>query len=405
LDGTDVSVAGRVVLKRIMGKASFVHIQDGAGRIQIYVSVNDVGEDMYAFFKDWDLGDIIGVAGKVFRTKTGETSIHATGIELLAKSVKPLPDKYHGLTNTDLRFRERYVDLIVNPEVKDIFVKRSRVISSMREYLDKRGFLEVETPILNNIAGGAEARPFVTYHNTLHLDMYLRIATELHLKRLIIGGFDKVYELGRVFRNEGIDYKHNPEFTTVELYQAYADYNDMMDLTEEMIRFVLQKTLGTQKIVYEGVEIDFGKPFRRVKFFDIAKNIADFDENIEQTLVQPTFVIDYPVESSPLCKKKKGDPKIVERFELFIMGRELANAYSELNDPIDQRARFVEQMKLREKGNDEAHMIDEDFLNAMEYGMPPTGGLGIGIDRLCMMLTGVHAVRECLLFPTMKPAK
>ena len=402
LEGKTVAIAGRVVLKRVMGKASFVHLLDERGRIQVYVSVNDVGEADYSAFKDWDLGDIVGVSGTVFRTKTGEISVHARQIVLLAKSIKPLPDKYHGLTNPDLRFRERYVDLIVNPEVKNIFVLRSKIITAMREFLDNQNFLEVETPILQNIPGGAEARPFITHHNTLNMPMYLRIATELHLKRLIVGGFERVYEIGRIFRNEGMDYKHNPEFTTLELYAAYTDYNDMMNLTERMFRHILLKTIGKTTIEYEGQTIDFGKPWARVKMTEIAKNMKDFDDNIEHTLIQPTFVMDYPTESSPLTKKKPDNPKVVERFELFVLGRELANAYSELNDPIDQRARFDEQMKKRAKGDDEAHMIDEDFLNAMEYGMPPTGGLGIGIDRLVMMIAGVHSIRECLLFPTMK---
>ncbi|MCL2228919.1 MAG: lysine--tRNA ligase, partial [Firmicutes bacterium] len=338
-------------------------------------------------------------------TKTGEISVHASQIVLLAKSIKPLPDKYHGLKDPELRYRERYVDLISNPEVRDIFVLRSKIIKSIREFLDKKGFLEVETPILQNIPGGADARPFITKHNALNMEMYLRIANELHLKRLIIGGFEKVYEIGRMFRNEGISYKHNPEFTNMELYQSYADYNDMMDLTEEMFKFVMQKTLGTTTIVYEGQTIDFGKPWRRVKMLDIAKSFEDFEENIEATLIQPTFVMDYPVETSPLAKRKKDDPNFVERFELFVFGRELANAYSELNDPIDQRTRFEEQMKKRAAGNDEAHMLDDDFLNAVSYGMPPTGGLGVGVDRLIMMITGVHSIRECLFFPTMKPVK
>jgi lysyl-tRNA synthetase class 2 len=402
LNGQYVAVAGRIILKRIMGKASFCHILDERGKIQIYIAVNDIGEESYSLFRDFDLGDIIGVQGKVFKTKTGEISVHAEGVELLAKAIKPLPDKYHGLKDPEMRYRERYVDLIVNPEVKKIFETRSKIIRSMREYLDGEGFIEVETPILQNIPGGAEARPFITHHNTLNMQMYLRIATELHLKRLIVGGFEKVYEIGRIFRNEGISYKHNPEFTTVELYQSYADYNDMMNLTEKMLRHIMKKTLGTTVIEYEGKKIDFGKPFKRLRMTEIAKDLKDFDENVEATLIEPTFVIDYPTETSPLTKKKRGNPNITERFELFICGREFGNAYSELNDPIDQRARFMEQMRKREKGDDEAHMIDEDFLNALEYGMPPTGGLGIGIDRLVMLLTGVHSIRECLLFPTMK---
>ena len=399
----DVAVAGRIVLKRVMGKASFAHILDEQGRIQLYIAVNDLGDAAYEAFKKWDLGDIVGAKGFVFKTKTGEISVHVKELVLLAKALIPLPDKHHGLKDADLRFRERYVDLIVNPEVKQIFTTRSKIISAIREFLDGEGFLEVETPILQTIAGGAEARPFITHHNTYNMPMYLRIAPELYLKRLIVGGYEKVYELARNFRNEGVSYKHNPEFTMLELYQAYTDYNGMADLIERLFRYVLQKVIGTTKITYEGHQLDFGKPWRRVKMFDIAKSVKDFEDNIEPTLIQPTIVLDYPIEISPLAKKKKGSPQFTERFEYFICGREFGNAYSELNDPIDQRERFVQQMKEREKGNDEAHMLDEDFVNALSYGMPPTGGLGLGIDRLIMLITGVHSIRECLLFPTMKP--
>jgi len=403
MEGKKVSVAGRIVLKRVMGKASFVHILDERGQIQLYVAVNDIGEPSYNAFVEYDLGDIIGASGKVFKTRTGEISVHVSKIQILAKAIKPLPDKYHGLKDNELRFRERYVDLIANPEVRDIFVLRSNIIKSIRKFLDAKGFLEVETPILQTIPGGAEARPFITKHNALNMPMFLRIANELHLKRLIIGGFERVYEMGRMFRNEGLSYKHNPEFTNIELYQAYADYNDMMDLTEDLVRYVLKETLGTTTINYEGQEIDFGSPWKRVKMMDIATSVQDFEDRVEATLIQPTFVMDYPTESSPLAKRKKDDPSVVERFELFVFGRELANAYSELNDPVDQRLRFEEQMKKRQKGDEEAHMLDEDFLNAVSYGMPPTGGLGIGVDRLIMFLTNVHSIRECLLFPTMKP--
>ena len=434
-----VSVAGRIILRRIMGKASFAHIQDQHGKIQIYVSVNDVGEPAYDFFKDWDVGDIIGVNGFVFKTKTGEITVHAKSIVLLAKALKPLPEKYHGLRDNELRFRERYVDLIANPEVKEIFTFRSKIIKSIRQFLDSEGFLEVETPILQTIPGGAEARPFITHHNALNMKMYLRIAPELYLKRLIVGGFEKVYELGRVFRNEGLSYRHNPEFTMMELYQAYTDVGGMMDITERLFRHVFKNTIDRLIIKYETHELDFSRPFRRVLMVDLVREttgldfnklklaqiekelkdkyqcdlpkdktwgtllFAAFDQLVEKTLIQPTFVLGYPVEVSPLAKKSKADPRQTDRFELFIVGREMVNAFSELNDPIDQRARFDQQMREREKGNDEAHMLDEDFLNALNYGLPPTGGLGIGIDRLVMLITGVHSIRECLLFPTMKP--
>jgi lysyl-tRNA synthetase class 2 len=433
-----VSVAGRVVLKRMMGKASFVHILDGDGKIQIYVTVNDVGEAAYESFKKWDIGDIIGVTGFVFKTRTGETSVHAKGIELLSKALIPLPDKFHGLRDNDLRYRERYVDLIANPEVRETFITRSKIIKAVREFLDGEGFLEVETPMLQNIQGGAEARPFITHHNTLNLKMYMRIAPELYLKRLIVGGLERVYELGKVFRNEGMSIKHNPEFTIMELYQAYTDYHGMADITERLFKHVLARTIGTQKINYMDTEIDFGGAWRRVTMVDAVRGATGLDFNklnateaeaalkkmgaelpknktwgeflyaafenfVEEKLIQPTFVLDYPIEISPLTKKKKGDPRLTERFELFIFGREMGNAYSELNDPIDQRARFDAQMQERARGNEEAHMLDEDFVNALSYGMPPTGGLGIGIDRMVMLVTGARSIRDVLLFPTMKP--
>ena len=440
LEGKTVAIAGRIVLKRVMGKASFAHILDGSGKIQIYIAIDEVGEQSYSLFKDWDLGDIIGVTGFIFKTKTGEVSVHAKSVTLLAKAVKPLPDKYHGLRDVDTRFRERYVDLIVNPEVKQIFLLRSLVIKAMREFLDNEGFLEVETPILQNIPGGAEARPFITHHNSLNMKMYLRISFELYLKRLIIGGLERVYEIGRDFRNEGLSYKHNPEFTMMELYQAYTDYNGMADITERMVKYVLGKTIGKTKVEYEGHQIEFGGEWRRTTMIEAVREVTKldfnkltaataeaelkklhielpksktwgtllfsaFDQLVEKTLIQPTFVLDHPIEISPLAKKKKSDPRLTERFELFVCGREMGNAYSELNDPIDQRERFEAQERERAGGNDEAHMTDEDFLNAMSYGMPPTGGLGIGIDRLIMLIAGVHSIRECLLFPTMKPLK
>ncbi|KAI4454058.1 lysyl-trna synthetase [Holotrichia oblita] len=439
LQGKTVSVAGRIILKRMMGKASFTHILDGEGKIQFYISINDVGESAYEEFKKWDLGDIVGATGTVFKTKTGETSVHVNKIQLLAKALIPLPDKYHGLKDNDVRYRERYVDLIVNPDVKKIFITRSKIISAMREFLDGEGFLEVETPVLQTIPGGAEARPFVTHHNTLNMKMYMRIATELYLKRLIIGGFERVYEIGKNFRNEGMSYKHNPEFTLMELYQAYTDYHGMMDITERMYKYILDKVIGTRKVMFEDAEINMDGKWRRLTMVDAVKEVvgvdfnkltaeaaekqlkgkmelpknktwgellyAAFDQLVEKTLVQPTFIIDYPVEISPLTKRKKSEPRVTERFELFICGREMGNAYSELNDPIDQRARFEAQMKEREKGNDEAHMMDEDFVNAMSYGMPPTGGLGLGIDRMIMLFTNQHSIRDVLLFPTMKPLK
>ena len=440
LEGKDVTIAGRIMAKRIMGKASFVHIQDCDGKIQSYVSINDLGEESYKDFKEDDIGDIIGITGFVFKTRTGEISIHAKELTLLSKSLRPLPEKYHGLKDTDLRYRQRYVDLIVNPEVKDTFLKRTEIIKEIRRILDEKIFLEVETPILNTIAGGASARPFITHHNTLDIDMYLRIANELYLKRLIVGGFDKVYEMGRMFRNEGMDIKHNPEFTNIELYAAFEDYNDMMDITEEIVSKTAQKVLGTTKINYQGTDIDLTPNWKRVTMIDaikeqtgvdfntietdeealeVAKKLEVeidaiktsrgeiinqiFEDKVEETLIQPTFIYDYPVEVSPLTKRKPSDPRLTERFELFIGGREYANAYSELNDPIDQYERFLNQVKQREAGDDEANMMDEDFVAALEYGMPPTGGLGIGVDRLIMLLTDQASIRDILLFPTMKP--
>lgn len=439
LENQDVSIAGRIITWRDMGKANFIDILDGKGKIQVYVRINDVGEDSFADFKTWDIGDIVGITGFVFKTRRGEISVHAKSIKLLSKSLLPLPEKWHGLTNQDLRYRQRYVDLIVNPEVKDTFVKRSRIISEMRNFLNEKGFLEVETPILHNEAGGANARPFITHHNSLDIDLYLRIALELHLKRLIVGGIDRVYEIGRVFRNEGMDPKHNPEFTLMELYQSYTDYNGMMDITEEMIRYIAGKVLGTTEIQYGDAAIDLGKPFERLSMVDAVKKYAGvdfneiktddeakavakehhveyedrhkkgdilnlfFDEFVEDKLIQPTFITNHPVEISPLAKRMPENPAYTERFELFVVGREHANAFSELNDPIDQRARFEAQALLKAQGDDEAQGVDEDFLNALSYGMPPTGGLGIGVDRLVMLLTNTESIRDVLLFPTMKP--
>lgn len=439
LEGQTVSVAGRIMAKRVMGKASFCDVQDREGRIQIYVRKDSVGEEFYEEFKHYDIGDLIGVKGEVFKTKKGEISVKANEIELHAKSLQILPEKWHGLRDTDLRYRQRYLDLIVNPEVKDTFIKRSKIIKEIRRFLDDRGFLEVETPVLHTIPGGAAARPFITHHNALDMDMYMRIALELHLKRLIVGGMEKVYEIGRVFRNEGISIRHNPEFTLLELYEAYTDYHGMMDLTEELIRTVAKNVLGTTKIPYGEYEIDLGKPFERLTMLDAVKKYANidfnevhsteeakalakehnieyqehhkkgdilnlfFEEYVEKNLIQPTFVMDHPVEISPLAKRKPDNPDYTERFELFITTREFANAFSELNDPIDQRKRFEYQEALRAAGDEEANMIDEDFLTALEYGMPPTGGLGIGIDRLVMLLTNSASIRDVLLFPTMKP--
>ncbi len=439
LEGSQVSIAGRLMSKRGMGKASFSDLQDRETKIQLYVRIDGIGEEAYEDFKKFDIGDIVGVKGEVFRTHKGEISVKVSSITLLAKSLKPLPEKWHGLKDVDLRYRQRYVDLIINPEVRKTFFTRSKILTEIRRFLDGRGFLEVETPILNTIPGGATARPFITHHNTLDLDLYLRIAPELYLKRLIVGGMEKVYEMGRMFRNEGMSIKHNPEFTMMEVYEAYTDYNGMMELTESLISTVANKVLGTTKITYQGQEIDLTPPWDRLTMreavlkyagvdFDkidsdeearkLARdrniNVDDnltkgevmsvmFEEMAEENLIQPTFILDYPVEISPLTKRKPDNPELTERFELFITGREMANAYSELNDPIDQKQRFLEQVKKREAGDEEANMMDDDFVNALEYGMPPTGGLGIGIDRLVMLLTDSYSIRDILLFPTMKP--
>ena len=441
LEDKDVSICGRIMTWRDMGKANFIDVHDRTGRIQVYVRMNDIGEEAFKEFKKWDLGDIVQVDGFVFKTRTGEISVHAKKITLLSKSLLPLPEKFHGLTDTDTRYRKRYLDMIMNPDVKDTFIKRSRIISSIREYLDNLGFIEVETPMLNNIPGGAAARPFITHHNTLDMDMYLRIATELYLKRLIVGGMERVYEIGRNFRNEGMDVRHNPEFTCIELYQAYTDYHGMMDIAEALIRNAANEVCdGNLHITFNGTEIDLETPFARMTMIEAVEkysgvNFADFmsdnekaveiakekeieiapgkatwgdilnsffEEYVEDNLIQPTFIMDYPVEISPLTKRKPDCPALTERFELFIVGGEYGNAYSELNDPIDQMERFEAQMKLREAGDDEANMIDHDFVTALEYGMPPTGGLGIGIDRLVMLLTDNYSIRDVLLFPTMK---
>ena len=436
----DVTVAGRIIAKRIMGKASFCTILDSDEKIQSYVSINDLGEESYKEFKTWDIGDIIGITGFVFKTRTEEISVHAKQVTLLSKSLRPLPEKFHGLKDVDLRYRQRYVDLIMNPEVKETFIKRTQIINEIRNILNEKGYLEVETPILNTISGGATARPFVTHHNTLDIDMYLRIATELNLKRLIVGGYDKVYEIGRIFRNEGMDIRHNPEFTSIEFYAAYQDYHDMMDLTEELFQRCAMKVCGTTKITYQGTEIELGGKWKRISMIDSIKEVTGvdfntintdeeavvlakernieipngketrgnvislfFDEYVEKTLVQPTFIYDYPIEISPLAKKCKEDPRLTQRFEAFIGGREYGNAFSELNDPIDQYERFKEEIRARENGDDEAGMMDEDFVTALEYGLPPTGGEGIGIDRLVMLLTDSASIRDVLLFPTMKP--
>ncbi|MBR3132735.1 MAG: lysine--tRNA ligase [Clostridia bacterium] len=437
----DVTVAGRIIAKRIMGKASFCTIQDCDERIQSYVSINDLGEESYKAFKTWDIGDIIGITGFVFKTRTEEISVHAKEVKLLSKSLRPLPEKFHGLKDPDLRYRQRYTDLIVNPEVKESFVLRSKIISSIRKILEDKGYLEVETPILNTISGGATAKPFITHHNSLDLDMYLRIALELNLKRLIVGGFDKVYEIGRVFRNEGMDIRHNPEFTELELYAAYQDFHDMMDITEEIFSKTAMNVLGTTEVEYQGQKVNLAPGWKRITMIDsikeacgvdfnqiqtdeeavaIAKErgieIPDktketrgdvislfFDEYVEKTLVQPTFVYEYPIEISPLAKRCKDDKRMTERFEVFICGREYGNAFSELNDPIDQYERFKKQVEAREAGDEEAGMMDEDFIQALEIGLPPTGGLGIGVDRLVMLLTDAASIRDALLFPTMKP--
>lgn len=438
-EGKEVALAGRIMSKRDMGKASFFDLMDSSGKIQVYMKVNIVGEEPYDQFKKWDIGDICGVKGEVFRTRHGEISIRAQEVVLLSKSLLPLPEKFHGLKDTDLRYRQRYVDLIMNPEVRETFVKRTAVIREIRRFLDDKGFLEVETPVLHNVAGGAAARPFITHHNTLDIDMHLRIALELHLKRLIVGGFDKVYEIGRTFRNEGMDTKHNPEFTMLEFYQAYTNYKGIMTLTEEMLRYVTNAVLGTTTVTFCGEEIDFGKPFERITMVDAVKKYAGvdfdqihsleearaaakehhieyeerhlkgdilnlfFDEFCEDKLIQPTFLTEHPVDISPLSKKKADKPEYTERFELFIMGRELCNAYSELNDPIDQKERFEHQVALKAAGDDEAPDMDTDFITALEYGLPPTGGFGMGIDRLVMLLTDQASIRDVLLFPTMKP--
>lgn len=439
LEGREVKIAGRMMSKRVMGKASFADLRDRDGRIQLYVKRDELGEEEYKKFKKMDIGDIIGVEGEVFRTQRGEISVKAKKITLLSKSLQPLPEKFHGLKDQDLRYRQRYVDLIVNPEVKRTFEIRSKVIRAIRAYLDERGFMEVETPILNTIPGGAAARPFVTHHNTLDIDMYLRIAPELYLKRLIVGGFERVYEMGRLFRNEGMSVKHNPEFTTIEIYQAYTDYKGMMELTENMLSTVAKEVLGTYELTYQGETINLAPPWNKMTMLEaiqkysgadfaqtstdaeaeaLAKSIGlepekgmtrgeiinlAFEEKVEENLVQPTFITEYPVEISPLAKRMKDNPAFTERFEIFMTCREFGNAFSELNDPIDQRERFLKQVEKREKGDDEANMMDEDFVLALEYGLPPTGGLGIGIDRLVMLFTDSASIRDVLLFPTMKP--
>ncbi len=438
MEGKQVTLAGRIMQKRVMGKASFCNVLDQSGNIQSYVARDSIGEEAYKDFKKMDIGDIVGVEGEVFKTKTGEISVHASSVKLLSKSLQILPEKYHGLTNTDMRYRQRYVDLIMNPDARDTFIKRSKILSAIRRYLDGQGFLEVETPMLVSNAGGAAARPFETHFNALDEDFKLRISLELYLKRLIVGGLERVYEIGRVFRNEGLDTRHNPEFTLMELYQAYTDYNGMMDLTEKLYRHVAQEVLGTTTITYNGVEMDLGKPFERITMVDAVKKYAGvdwnevetleqaralarekhvefedrhkkgdilslfFEEFAEEHLIQPTFVMDHPIEISPLTKKKPENPEYVERFEFFMNGWEMANAYSELNDPIDQRERFKAQEELLAQGDEEANTTDEDFLNALEIGMPPTGGIGFGIDRMCMLLTDSAAIRDVLLFPTMK---
>jgi lysyl-tRNA synthetase class 2 len=440
-EGKEVRIAGRMMTKRVMGKASFCDILDRDGRIQSYVRKDEIGEEAYAEFKKYDIGDILGIRGEVFKTQKGEISVKAHEVVLLSKSLQILPEKFHGLKDQEMRYRQRYVDLIVNPEVRETFIKRTNIIRSIRRFLDGREFMEVETPVLQTIAGGASARPFITHHNALDMDMYMRIALELPLKRLIAGGFERVYEIGRVFRNEGLSTRHNPEFTMLELYQAYTDYNGMMELTESMIKAVAKEVLGTLKVPYGDHEIDFSLPFERLTMVDAIKKYANidfdkvetleearalakehhiefeprhgkgdivsffFEEYAEANLIQPTFIIDHPIEISHLTKKKPDKPDYTERFELFVVGREIANAYSELNDPIDQRKRFEHQEAMREQGDDEAVLIDEDFLTAMEYGMPPMGGLGIGIDRLVMLLTNASSIRDIILFPTMRPVE
>ena len=436
----DVTVAGRIIAKRIMGKASFCTIQDSDEKIQSYVSINDLGEESYKAFKTFDIGDIIGITGFVFKTRTEEISVHAKEVTLLTKSLRPLPEKFHGLKDMDLRYRQRYVDLIMNPEVKETFILRSKILKEIRKFMDEQGYMEVETPMLTTVATGDAARPFITHHNTLDLQMYLRIAPELNLKRLIVGGFDKVFEIGKNFRNEGMDIKHNPEFTNMEFYSAYEDYNDMMNIAEQLISTVAKNTLGTTNITYQGQEINLAPGWKKITMIDAIKEVTGVDFNtintdeeaqaiakekgveyeeikntrghiineffetfVEETLIQPTFIMDYPVEVSPLTKRKKEDPRLVERFELFIGGREYGNAYSELNDPIDQYERFLKQVEAKEKGDEEAGGMDEDFVNALEIGLPPTGGMGIGLDRLIMLLTDSASIRDVLFFPTMKP--
>ena len=436
----DVTVAGRIIAKRIMGKASFCTIQDSDEKIQSYVSINDLGEESYKAFKTYDIGDIIGITGFVFKTRTEEISVHAKEVTLLTKSLRPLPEKFHGLKDMDLRYRQRYVDLIMNPEVKETFILRSKILKEIRKFMDEHGYMEVETPMLTTVATGDAARPFITHHNTLDLQMYLRIAPELNLKRLIVGGFDKVFEIGKNFRNEGMDIKHNPEFTNMEFYSAYEDYHDMMNIAEQLISTVAKNTLGTTNITYQGQEIDLAPGWKKITMIDAIKEVTGVDFNtintdeeaqalakekgveyeeikntrghiineffetfVEETLIQPTFIMDYPVEVSPLTKRKKEDPRLVERFELFIGGREYGNAYSELNDPIDQYERFLKQVEAKEKGDEEAGGMDEDFVNALEIGLPPTGGMGIGLDRLIMLLTDSASIRDVLFFPTMKP--
>ncbi len=436
----DVTVAGRIIAKRIMGKASFCTIQDSDEKIQSYVSINDLGEESYKAFKTYDIGDIIGITGFVFKTRTEEISVHAKEVTLLTKSLRPLPEKFHGLKDMDLRYRQRYVDLIMNPEVKETFILRSKILKEIRKFMDEQGYMEVETPMLTTVATGDAARPFITHHNTLDLQMYLRIAPELNLKRLIVGGFDKVFEIGKNFRNEGMDIKHNPEFTNMEFYSAYEDYNDMMNIAEQLISTVAKNTLGTTNITYQGQEINLAPSWKKITMIDAIKEVTGVDFNtiktdeeaqaiakekgveyeeikntrghiineffetfVEETLIQPTFIMDYPVEVSPLTKRKKEDPRLVERFELFIGGREYGNAYSELNDPIDQYQRFLKQVEAKEKGDEEAGGMDEDFVNALEIGLPPTGGMGIGLDRLIMLLTDSASIRDVLFFPTMKP--